>query len=163
MNLSRHFLIACLLVTLGFFASSLKEVNAHHLVEHHQLNCSKDFSCPAELHRRIDFWIQVFRTWGKETAIFHNPNYPEKVYSLVETGEGCSRRVKSQVKKERNRLKSVLYNVASKREAGDKLSKEENHISKLFSEQTPNQIRRAAENIRCQSGVKNTRFDALNG
>ncbi len=130
-------------------------VYAHHLLPQHQLQCSNNFPCPKELQRRVDFWIQVFKGWGKEIAIFHNPNVPEQVYSVVNTGAGCSNRVSKKIKKERNRLSVALGNVAAKMESGSQLkSPEEIHLTALFNTQTPKQIRFASTVVRCQSGVK---------
>ncbi len=140
--------------------------HAHHLLPQHQLKCSDNFPCPKELKRRIDFWIQVFKGWGKEIAIFHDPNIPDRVYSVVDTGKGCSNRVSRKLKKERKRLKTALYNVAAKIESGGKLkSGDEIHFAQLFPTQTPKstsrQMRFAGKNIRCQSGVMNGFLEGL--
>ncbi len=133
----------------------------HHLVERYQLDCSEDFPCPDSLRRRIDFWIQVFKDWGKESAIFHNPDHPERVYSVVGTGKGCSRSVRKKVKNERQRLKTALYNAAHKIESGGKLNVEERHLAGLFPDRNPRNMRRAGENIRCQSGVRDSYIEGL--
>ncbi|WP_424946143.1 LysM peptidoglycan-binding domain-containing protein [Candidatus Spongiihabitans sp.] len=144
--------------------------HAHHLLPQHPLQCSDNFPCPKELHRRVDFWIQVFKSWGKEVAIFHDPNISERVYSVVDTGAGCSDRVSRKLSKERKRLKTALYNVAAKIESAAELkSSEQIHLAHLF--QTPKskttakkiarKIRFASENIRCQSGVKDSFLEGL--
>ncbi len=137
--------------------SSGNPVFAHHVLPKHNLKCSKNFPCPKELERRIDFWIQVFKGWDSKTAIFHDPEVPERVYSVVRTGDGCSRRVAKKIKKERKKIKTGLYNAAAKVESGASLnSGDVFHFSKLFPSGNPSQMRRAAENIRCQSGVKDS-------
>ena len=142
-----------LLIIGGYIATAVMPghlVLAHHLLPRHELNCSNNFPCPKELKRRVDFWIQVFKGWDKRKAIFHDPNVPERVYSIVNTNKGCN----SKTEQERRRLKTVFYNVAAKIEAGKKLkATEEIHVGALFSAQTPKQIRLASTTIRCQSGV----------
>jgi len=132
-------------------------VFAHHLLPRHKLDCSPSFPCPDELKRRVDFWINTFREWDSDIAIFHDPNVPERVYATVKTGHGCSRKVSRKVKRERKKIKSALYNVAKKIEAGATLKDPSQiHYAALFRGKSPNQIRRAAENIRCQSGVQDS-------
>ena len=148
----------CCVISLSFYSGSAV---GHHLVERYELDCSEDFPCPEPLRRRIDFWIQVFKDWGKETAIFHNPDRPERVYSVVRTGKGCSRSVRGKVKREKKRLKTALYNVARKIESGGKLNSEERHLAGLFPNKNPRNMRRAGENIRCQSGVRDSYIAGL--
>ncbi len=148
----------CCVVSVSFYPDTAA---GHHLVERYRLDCSEDFPCPEPLRRRIDFWIQVFKDWGKETAVFHNPDHPERVYSVVRTGKGCSRSVRKKIKKERKRLKTALYNAAHKIESGGKLSSEEQHLVALFPDRNPRRVRRAGENIRCQSGVRDSYIAGL--
>ncbi len=151
------FLVFCV-TSVSFYPDTAA---GHHLVGRYQLDCSEDFPCPDSLHRRIDFWIQVFKDWGKESAIFHNPDHPERVYSVVHTGKGCSRSVRKQVTRERKRLKTALYNTAHKIESGGKLNAEEQHLAGLFPDKKPRNMRRAGENIRCQSGVRDSYIEGL--
>lgn len=139
----------------------LSEARAHHLVPKHELNCSQDFPCAGALHRRIDFWIQVFKGWDKTKAILHDPNRPERVYSVVDTGEGCGRGAKSRINKERKRIKSSLYNVAAKLDSGHGLSDIDRHYAEMFPTPSAKALRDAAENIRCQSGVKDSYLAGL--
>ncbi len=135
-------------------------LHAHHLLPEHQLECSASFPCPQELRRRIDFWIQVFKGWDKQTAVFHNPNIPEQVYSVITSNKGCGK--SKTVSRERKRLKKALYHVAAKIESGSPLeSAEEIHLADLLSTQTPQQIRHSSTTIRCQRGVKDNFLLAL--
>ena len=151
-------LLFCCVISVSLYPDP---ATGHHLVERYKLDCSDDFPCPESLRRRIDFWIQVFKDWGKETAVFHNPDHPERVYSVVHTGKGCNKSVRKKVKGERKRLKTALYNVAHKLESGGKLNSEERHLAGLFPDRNPRRIRRAGENIRCQSGVRDSYIAGL--
>ncbi len=146
------------MISISFYPDSAA---GHHLVERYKLDCSDDFPCPDSLRRRIDFWIQVFKDWDRETAVFHNPDHPDRVYSVVKTGKGCGRSVRKKLKKERKRLKTALYNAAHKLESGGKLNSEEQHLAGLFPDRNPRRIRRAGEKIRCQSGVRDSYIAGL--
>ena len=154
------------LVLLGccLFAAILpaNSAYAHHLLPGHRLSCSDDFPCPDAIKRRVDFWIQVFKGWGMESAIFHDPDKPERVYSVLNTGEGCGRGVRKEIKKERKRLKNLLNKVARKVESGSVMtSDDEQHIASLFSNTSSKRIRSAGDKIRCQSGVKDSFLSGL--
>jgi membrane-bound lytic murein transglycosylase D len=144
-----------------FTALASPWVTADHILPTHKLNCSSDFPCPKELQRRIDFWIHVFKGWSKTQAIFHDPNKPERVYSVIDTGEGCSSRAKSTIKKERKRIKTNLYNTAKKLESGASMTKKEAHYAALFAGSKPSVLRNASENVRCQSGVRDSYLAGL--
>lgn len=137
------------------------EARAHHYVASHELNCSRDFPCPDALRGRVNFWVHVFSRWGKKQAILHDPNVPERVYSIIDTGEGCSRRVKKKINKERKRIKTALYNAALKLESGKPLSGEDKHLASMFPDAKPTDLRRASENIRCQGGVRESYLAGL--
>jgi membrane-bound lytic murein transglycosylase D len=135
---------------------------AHHLVPAHKLNCSDNFPCAESLKGRTNFWIATFTLWGKRDAIFHNPDVPEMVYSVVDTRDGCSRRVSKTIKKERKRIKTALYNVAAKVESGARINvADEVHLLNLFRDRSSKKMRRAAENIRCQTGVRDSFVEGL--
>ncbi len=136
-------------------------VYAHHLLPQHDLQCSKNFPCPAALHRRVDFWVQVFRQWDSDVAIFHDPEVPERVYALLDTGNGCGRKARRKIKRERNRIKKALENVADKMDLGGKFGSDEAHLAGLFSSQDTRKIRQAANSIRCQSGVRDSFLKGL--
>jgi len=128
---------------------------AHHLLAQHDLKCSANFPCPPEIRPRVHFWIEVFRSWGKETAVLHDPARPERVYAVFKTGRGCSRAVRSKVKRKRDQVKKSLRSVAAKIESGSRITRrDERHLAALFASATPREIRAAADNIRCQSGVR---------
>lgn len=146
--------VACALYVSG-------EVKAHHYVEKQKLDCSTDFPCPDELKGRVNFWVHVFSKWGKKQAILHDPNVPERVYSIIDTGEGCSRRVKKKINKERKRIKTALYNAAAQLESGKSLSKTSRHLVEMFPDAKPNDLKRASENIRCQGGVRESYLAGL--
>ena len=153
------FILAALLFLLVSLVPA--GVEAHHYLTEHKLSCSKDFPCPDALHGRINFWIHVFRTWGKDEAVFHDPDVPERVYSVINTGAGCGRSVSRKVKRERKRIKTALYNAAGKLESAGTLSDLDKHIINMFPSRNPKDLKAASEKIRCQSGVKESYLAGL--
>ncbi len=130
------------------------QARAHHLLPENDLQCSADFPCPEEITRRVDFWIEVFKGWKKEQAIFHDPDSPERVYSVIQTGEGCSRSARKKVKRERARLKKALESLATKVGNNQNITQKEQHLYQLFPSAKASEIRKAAKSIRCQGGVR---------
>ncbi len=121
------------------------------------MSCSVDFPCPKEIHRRVDFWIEVFKGWGKETAIFHDSKVPERVYLVLHTGHGCGgkakKRVRANIRAIRKSLENLSSDVAAKRKISDRRQR---HLLELFPNNNSQEIRRAASNVRCQSGVRDS-------
>ncbi len=148
-------------VALILGAAAPETARAHHLLPRHALECSANFPCPEAIQPRVRFWIEVFRSWSQETAILHDPERPERVYAVFDSGQGCNRAVRATVKRERARVRKSLRAVAAKIEAGRDLTNAgsnagERHLAALFPAQKPRQIRAAADNIRCQSGVRDS-------
>ncbi len=135
---------------------------ADHLLPTHRLTCSESFPCPEEIHRRVDFWIQVFKGWGKEMAIFHDSAVPERVYLVLDTGHGCSgkvrKRVKANVRAIRQSLEKLAADVSKGRQIQDRRQR---HLLGLFPSGNSREIQRSAGNIRCQSGVRDSFIGGL--
>ncbi|MYJ51241.1 MAG: LysM peptidoglycan-binding domain-containing protein [Gammaproteobacteria bacterium] len=155
-----RFVLSALLLSI-VIAGVPEQASAHHLLEKHELNCSQDFPCPEALQGRVNFWIHVFRKWGKRQAIFHDPDVPERVYSVLDTGDGCGRGARRAIKRERKRLKTALYNAARKLESSSDLSSLDRHLVSMFPGRKPEDLRRASETIRCQSGIRESYLEGL--
>ena len=138
---------------------------AHHLLPKHTLKCSENFPCPKAIQPRMHFWIEVFRSWGAEMAILHDPQRPERVYAVYDTGQGCNRAVRKVIKREREKIQTALRDLAAAIESGQSLNqragKREKHLAGLFPSKNPREIRRAANNIRCQGGVRDSFVEGL--
>ena len=151
MNPKRLFIIGVLLYSSAFAtwataqsahrASSVPAASNTQLVAH-DLQCGEVFNCPVELHRRIDFWVQVFRLWKINDRIFHDSRVPERVYSVVNTEDPCSRRrPRGDVKREYQRIKKQLSALADKLEQGaDPASLAGMPLASLFSELTVEEL-----------------------
>ena len=158
-NMHRKNLMAATLAVLAALlgVSAMEPVRAHHLLPHHTLKCSENFPCPEAIQPRVHFWIEVFRSWGKETAILHDPKRPARVYAVFNSGRGCSRTVRSALKRKRTQVKKSLRAIAAKIESGREITTaRERHLVNLFPAKNPREIRAAANNIRCQSGVRDS-------
>lgn len=126
--------------------------------KHYDLNCGEHFDCPQALHRRIHFWIEIFGRHGTESAVLHDRDQPEKVYSVVRSPNGCGgRKAPKAVERERTKIKQSLVSLANKRSKRQKLTHQEQQLSSLFKNQSISEIRQASSRIRCQSGNA-TRF-----
>ncbi len=162
MNLSarKNLIVFGLAAALGVVV--MAPARAHHFIPQQALDCSENFPCRADLQPRVRFWIEVFRTWGKKTAILHDPDRPERVYAVFNSGRGCNRAARSILKRKRAQVEKSLRAVATKLESGRELSGDhERHLAAMFPAGNPKEIRAAAKNIRCQSGVRDSFIGGL--
>lgn len=151
---SRLFVAVGLVIAGMLFTLATETAHAHHLLPKHQLRCGKSFPCPDAIKPRVRFWIEVFRLWDSDTAILHDPTRPERIYTVFKSEYGCYRRARPHIKKKRTKVKNDLLALADKVKAGKPiLGRNERHLVKMFPKKDPKEIRAAAANIRCQSGV----------
>ncbi len=162
LNLRDWLRAAC--VALGFLTVSIfaAPAFADHLVDKHELSCGNTFPCPPEIRRRVDFWIQVFSKWSSRNIVFHDPERPERVYSVMRSRTGCSKKKSSSVRREYAKVEGDLRKLAAKLEKGNKkYSSHEVHLMGLFPNARASHFRAAAGRIRCQQGNKDRFEEAL--
>ncbi len=111
---------------------------------------------------RVGFWVEVFSRWDTNTAIFHDKNTPQRVYSTVKREQGCRRSKKGDaIDRERKRLKKNLSNLAAKLRSGKALNSDQVRLYASFDGASANEVQNASERIRCQSGNRNRMREAL--
>lgn len=131
-------------------------------VKSYPIDCQQTFSCPESLMPRVNFWIEVFSRWTTDTAIFHDKEAPQRVFSTLPRKQGCRRiRNGDAADRERKRLKRELKTIASRIKSGGSLTSDQNRLYASFKGASANEINRAAERIRCQSGNRDRMRDAL--
>jgi membrane-bound lytic murein transglycosylase D len=149
------------------FVAFLLLVSASHakppVVESHDLQCNDAFPCPPEIHRRVDFWIKVFRTWGTDQIVFHDRAHPARVYSVITSKATCRHsRSAHAVEAERKRVEQMLRTVAKKATwAKPGWTREERAYLDLFPNKDPDEIAGAANRVRCQEGNRDRFQEAL--
>lgn len=133
------------------------------VVEEHELDCGTTFPCPPRIQRRVDFWIMVFRAWSTDQLVFHDRDYPERVYSVITSQHSCNRsRSARSVEAERERIEELLRTLARKvtwKEPG--WTPEELEFLELFPARDADDIARAAGRVRCQTGNRDRFQEAL--
>ena len=89
-------------------------------------------------------------------AIFHDPVVPERVYRVLDTGEGCSGRIRRRIKANFDDIRGDLRALASRLESGrGPANQYQQHLLGLFpGKSRVEDMRRASRDIRCQSGVR---------
>ena len=133
-----------------------------HPVKQYPLQCDETFSCPMSLLPRVGFWVEVFSRWDTSTAVFHDKDYPHRVYSTITRQDGCRKSRKGDsVDRERKRLKRALQETARQIERGAALSSDQQYLQQIFSGASAREIRAAANRIRCQSGNQDRMAEAL--
>ena len=131
-------------------------------VANYPIQCDETFSCPNSLLPRVAFWIEVFSRWDTNTAIFHDKENPQRVYSTINRKNGCRRSRKGDsIDRERKRIKRSLNSLASAVEKNQALSSSQTKMRSLFVGESSSRIRSATNRIRCQSGNKDRMREAL--
>lgn len=131
-------------------------------VASYPLQCDETFSCPASLFARVGFWVEVFSRWDTNTAIFHDKDNPHRVFTTISRNEGCrnSSRDKT-IDRERTNLRSDLQSIANKLQNGGSLNRNEQELYAAFNNSSHQEVRAAADRIRCQSGNSDRMRTAL--
>lgn len=132
-------------------------------VEEHELDCGTTFPCPPEIQRRVDFWVKVFSTWGTSELVFHDRANPARVYSVISSRHSCDRsRSARSVEAERERIEDILRTLARKATWKEPAwTEEERAYLELFPDRDADGIRRAAGQVRCQTGNRDRFHEAL--
>ncbi len=135
---------------------------ADHLVQHHKLKCGQYFPCPDALRRRVDFWIDVYGRRGINDAILHDSQRPHRVYKIIK-GKACGTNGNTQfIKEQKRQIRLRLERIAILIERKKTITQaKDKHYLNMFPGRSPAALRRAARNLRCQSGNKDGFRNAL--
>ncbi len=155
-------LIMLVLSSLAFSSLAHSANNFSKAVAVYPLECDETFSCPESLMPRVGFWVEVFSRWDTDTAIFHDKENPQRVYSTLKRNEGCRRSRKGDaVYKERKRLKRSLTSLSETLQKRSSLSNAQKRLYSSFKGASAKEVRAAADRVRCQSGNKDRMREAL--
>ncbi|NDG44374.1 MAG: hypothetical protein EBY36_06570, partial [Gammaproteobacteria bacterium] len=142
--------MACTFVA-GFFQS----VPGHAFVEvkRHKMQCNAAFPCPAELQDRVNFWIDIYSRWDSQDSVLHDPLVPHRVYAVFK-GKACGRKGNTPfIKDQKKRISAELHTLAKQLDRNAPINSDyRRHLLTLFPDRSSDVIRRAADDIRCQSG-----------
>ena len=153
--LENMFRLVCFLLTYVLIALPAQ---ASFSPKYYALECGQSFGCPQALQRRIHFWIDIFGRHNTNSAVFHDRDEPQKVYSVLERPGACGgRSTPKTIEKERQRIKKILLSIAEKNKTGKNLTTSEQQLATYFKNQPSSTIIKASKRIRCQSG-NSTRF-----
>lgn len=131
-------------------------------VSSYPIECDETFSCPESLLPRVGFWVEVFSRWDTNTAIFHDKENPQRVYSTLSRKGGCRKSRKGDsIYKERKRLKRQLQGLSEKLSRGSSLNDTQSRLYASFKGGSAKEVQAASERIRCQSGNKDRMREAL--
>ena len=154
------FIVTLILSVFGLQVSNAKLLDKP--VAIYPLQCDETFSCPKSLHARVGFWVEVFSRWDTNTAIFHDKENPQRVFSTISRNNGCRGSSKGgAIERERTSIKASLKSLATKIEQGKSLDDVERQLQSVFGNASSSEIRAASDRIRCQSGNKDRMRTAL--
>jgi peptidoglycan lytic transglycosylase D len=124
------------------------------------------FTVPPALQPQVDFWANVFATWGKHQVVIHDTERLDRVYRVLDfrdlERDGLSDvqielAIAQQEEAEKARIRSVLLHLDQAGSQGEYLTDEERRIAALFAdEQSPSKFADAAspDRIRSQRGLR---------
>ncbi len=112
------------------------------------------FPQPEELQPDVDFWVDVFTTYGNDEGVLHDNRDLAIVYDRLAMPEKLSRRERQRrVEKRRKSLQAVLRSLASGKRSN--LTTEEARVLALWPANVSNQmLKDAVGRIRYQQGLK---------
>ncbi len=112
------------------------------------------FPQPKELQADVDFWVDVFTTYGNDEGVLHDNRDLAIVYERLVMPEKLSRRERQRrVEKRRKSLQAVLRSLASGKRGN--LTAEETRVLALWPANVSNQtLKNAVGRIRYQQGLK---------
>lgn len=119
------------------------------------------FPQPAELQPDVDFWVDVFTTYGNDEGVLHDNRHLGVVYERMAIAEKLSRRERQRrVEKRRKQLQVVLRSLAAGKRSN--LSSEEARVLALWPVGVSNKtLSDAVSRIRYQQGLRGRFKDGL--
>ncbi len=112
------------------------------------------FPRPAELEPNVDFWINVFSSWGYRDFVIHDRDKVWRVYQVMHLpGDGVPTR--EEVEWMNTYLKTKYGDVLNRLATGQQpIGWDEQQVAKLFKGEPPSAYAVAAQNLRVQEGLR---------
>lgn len=150
----------------GTVVIAILAVFAGWLVAVPRVSAEVEFSVPPALKPQVDFWINIFATYGKRQVVILDAERLDRIYSVVDLGaldqEGLSETqvelaMKSEEDAEKARIRALLLRLDQADLHRDQLAAEEQRIVALFADDpSPTKFRDAAadDRLRGQRGLR---------
>jgi membrane-bound lytic murein transglycosylase D len=155
LNLKPNLLAYFLLIGCTF--AFTQKINAEPLFVRYDFVCNSSFPCSEALKTRASFWMNVYSRWDNR-AVFHDPEEPARVYAVLDDGTHCPLRSETEpaiIRSKRTELKELILSVLEKRDHNNpSYTQTEAYIRDLFVDADSEEMEEAADNIRCQQGIK---------
>ncbi len=131
------------------------------------------FSVPSQLRRQVDFWRDVFATYGKRQVIIHDSKRVDRIYRVLDFSELDGRdlsevqvqlAMEKAVEREKRRIRKLLARLHRLGPNATNLTVEELRIRRLFkSDGSPGKFSHASaeDRVRAQSGLRERFADAI--
>jgi len=132
---------------------------------------SSDFSVPAGLRPRVNFWINVFAKYGKNQVVFHHRNFPQAVFGTLDFSAEAETMGpvqldvfrKQQVKNHTRRIQAALLELAQGHQPSDALERQVESAMRLVpgSHRKYREAANDQELIRSQTGIREKWAEAI--
>jgi len=98
------------------------------------LTHASEFPQPKEeqFKHSLAFWVQIYTQYDTRQGIIHDSEYLDKVYEIIDLSTTTARQAKKLISQSKRKWKKVLLELAKRKEDLGVLSKEEEHVFRLF-------------------------------
>jgi membrane-bound lytic murein transglycosylase D len=127
-----------------------------------------DFPAPPELESSVRFWVDVFTRYSRDQVIVHDMDFPGRIYALVDVAglspdvDGQRQKRDKRVAGERDRIAGLLRALADRAADDTSRTEDERRLIALFDTlPPPGALRRAADRIRSQSGLRESFLEGI--
>ncbi len=117
---------------------------------------AEEFPIYGVIQPNVDFWIDIFTRYSKTDGVLHDAWDLSRIYEVLKLNPARTRKAAKQNRqikeKARNRHKAALLQLAKGRPPATPLEKK---VAAILGKTTKKQFKRAAYNLRVQTGLKN--------
>ncbi len=115
-----------------------------------------DFPIYPSIRPNVEFWIDIFTHYSAHQGVVHDSNHVNIIYDVLQLDPSQTVRAKRKNKRIKKatakKYKGILLKLSS---GSPPVSKEEKRVAELFGKNVKlSDFKRAAFNIRCQTGLK---------
>lgn len=116
------------------------------------------FPVEGVIRHRVEFWKKVYTQINSNESFIHDTLDPRIIYKKIKLPNGRRAR-KRLIKKERNKIKSILRNIAKNKI--NKLGEDGQKILGLVADKSASELYKMARNIRFQYGLRDRYYKGL--
>jgi membrane-bound lytic murein transglycosylase D len=120
------------------------------------------FPVPKRLEPQVRFWMDVYTRYSDSEYVFFDPDFPDRIYSVVRLTGPASGRERALLKSTRDKIAGMLKKCSEKKNSPSDLTGDERRTCGLFPDSaTATHFLRAAERLSVQNGHRESFREGL--